>query len=160
MKPTMSMGQCAMGPIQRLFQSRLSQPYQPTVPACRWWYGVLSRDVFALEFPPCGFAIIHCPESWAYYDPDRRAIELAGQFTTKQQFVAVLGHEMIHHWQHTLVGARLNHGKSFRTWKQSFNRHGIQLAIHGNVHIPPRLAPAATRCTDCLVASHQKNPVA
>lgn len=150
-----------MSAIRRLFQLRLSPPYQPTVAACRWWYGTLSREVFALDLPKCDFALIHCPESWAYYAPDRDTIELAGQFATKQQFVAVLGHEMIHHWQHTVLAGRLNHGKTFRAWRRAFRAHGIQLETHGNVHLPPRSGTAATRCTLCLTRPlTKKDPVA
>jgi len=148
-----------MSAIERLFSARLTQPYQPTLSACRWWYGELSREVFGLTLPSCGFVLIHCPESWAYYDPTQPAIELAGQFATKQQFVAVLGHEMVHHWQRTVLNVRPGHGKTFRAWRKTFVAHGMQLESHGNVHLPTRSLAAATRCNCCLVAA-KKDPVA
>lgn len=109
-------------------------PFRPTHSSVRWWFHTLNRELFNGELPAAQFKAHNDPDSWGYYiAPELIAYSRA--YRTKQHFVAVLAHEMVHHWQaHNGLGNHC-HGASFVQWIRRFRRHGIVLAEHGDVHM-------------------------
>lgn len=120
--------------VRGLMTRQVTGPFCPTPGIARWWFHALNREIFKGALVPARFKPHNDPDSWGYYlAPD--LIAYSREYETKQHFVAVLGHEMVHHWQaHNGYGNHC-HGASFVQWITRFRRHGIVLAEHGDVHM-------------------------
>lgn len=129
-----SSGAFAMSRVRALMQRGYEFPYAPTESTMRWWFHQLNRELFWGKLPPVTITIGPRKGAWGYYDPPGK-IALAERFITKQHAVAVLAHEMVHHWQYSIdENPRMDHGQSFQSWAPRFEKHSIKLAVHGNVH--------------------------
>lgn len=108
-------------------------PYRPTEGAMLWWFRVINAEIFNDELPDIVPRVRSVPGEWASYDAPH-IICCDARFHTKQQFVAVLAHETVHHWQAHNGYGNCAHGDSFLRWRRAFRKHGIKLAVHGEVH--------------------------
>ena len=48
------------------------------------------------------------------------------RYKSKQIFVEVLAHEMVHHYQY-IYNEEVGHGSSFLKWRDKFNKKGLNL---------------------------------
>lgn len=49
-------------------------------------------------------------------------------YDSKELFIHILAHEMVHHWEQQTFG-RMSHGKNFFSWKEKFKKLGIPLEV-------------------------------
>lgn len=123
-----------MSRVLALMSKPLTGVYHPTQHAVQWWFHCLNREIFDTCLPCVRLRLNTDNYSWGYYvAPD--LIGYRRVYQTKQQFVAVLGHEMVHHWQAVNGLPYTPHNQQFYRWRRRFLRHGILLVEHGDVHI-------------------------
>lgn len=120
--------------LAKLLSSKEHYEYETTVEDCQKWFNVLNRELFNSSLPPIDEVDIRWRrKAHAWYDYDDR---LPGQGTTKllmsrrykskQFFVEVLAHEMVHHYQY-IYNEEMGHGPSFFKWRDKFNKKGLNL---------------------------------
>lgn len=105
-------------------------------PEVAWeWYNILNEQIFGnLLEPVSEIYIYNHDDVYAYYhywnnsDPKKKPSYMSfdKKFKDEKFFVEVLGHEMIHHFQHTNKET-LGHGPSFLAWQPNFNLKGLNL---------------------------------
>lgn len=120
--------------IRPLMLRPTTGPFVPSRSVCHYWFHCLNREIFERRLPTVQFRVNKEPTSWGYYmAPD--IIGISPEYESKQQFVAILGHELVHHWQAHNGFIHHCHGSSFMRWVRKFRKHGIVLAEHGDVHM-------------------------
>jgi len=107
--------------------------YETTIEDCRKWFDIINREIFDGCLDPIEDIDIRWRRgTHAYYEyykcrclPPR--LRLNKKYKSKQYFVAVLAHEMVHHHQH-LFGEPVGHGIYFSRWEKKFKQKGLTLA--------------------------------
>lgn len=110
--------------------------YETTEEDCLLWFRILNREVFNNQLPPVSeISIGRRRGTYAFYtkitdtkNPSYLYTKLSmnRKYKSKQFFVEVLAHELIHHYQ-TINNQPLGHGPTFLTWRDKLNRKGINL---------------------------------
>lgn len=122
--------------LERLLRSDEILNYETTVDDTYEWFKVLNREIFENALPPIDEIDIRWRRmAYAWYDYDETLpgtgttkLLLSKKYRTKQFFVAVLFHEMVHHYQY-IYGEPVGHGKSFFRWKEKANQYGLEFGI-------------------------------
>lgn len=65
---------------------------------------------------------------WGFYEDEEAYLVMNDIFPSKNLFLNVLAHEMIHACQYQ-QGQIVNHGKAFWEWRKKFRYNGLSLAI-------------------------------
>lgn len=117
-------------------RSETGDKYETTLRDCRKWMNILNEEIFGGKLPKIKDIDIrrrrNCYAYYLYYPvskgDDFRYYKLCmkNNYPSKQFFVEILAHELIHHYQY-INGQPLGHGPSFMAWKESFNKKGIKL---------------------------------
>ena len=117
-------------------------PYMSSKRKATYWFNILNREVFNSKLTKFRNVIITenlhnkkgkiFAECEGFYDLNEKPIadlHLTDKFKSVQQFISILGHEMIHLYQWIYEGS-MNHSKQnfFRPWEEKFAKHGIKLA--------------------------------
>ena len=119
--------------LTKLLQEHEAHEYETTVEDCQEWFNILNRELFENSLPHVNeFDIRWRRKAHAYYDYDKRRggtckLLMNKKYKSKQFFVEVLAHEMVHHYQY-INGERMGHGLSFQKWCDKFNSKGLNLA--------------------------------
>lgn len=109
--------------------------YETTEEDCRYWFHVINREIFGgtLPFPDRIDIRWRRNKMYAYHLTEwmadgsiRTTLAMSKKYRSKQFFIEVLAHEIVHHWQ-ALNGEPLGHGPSFMSWESKFNSKGIPL---------------------------------
>ena len=105
--------------------------YTTTVRSARITYTKLNRLLFEGKLPPSSqivFDIGAINKSWAYCEKikDGVKIKLAPNYKSKHFFITILAHEMVHVWEY-LTWGKMTHGPRFFEFKETFQKHGIEL---------------------------------
>lgn len=122
--------------LQKLLDSKERLEYETTVEDCHEWFKVLNKELFNNELTPVDEIDIRWRRgTHAYYvatidtkDPDYRHTKLCmnKRYKSKQFFVEVLAHELVHHYQFLTEG-KASHGDTFLAWADTFNKEGLRL---------------------------------
>lgn len=122
--------------IKVLEDTNTTKKYKPTIKDCEKWFIVLNKEIFdnKLKF----FRKIEIRRRhgcWGEITANETKINrfstlsLNNSFKSKKHFIEVLGHEMVHHHQWTVLNDNLTHGESFMEWKSKFSKFGMSLTI-------------------------------
>lgn len=119
--------------LSKLLQTKEAYEYETTIDDCHKWFNILNRELFENTLPPVNEIDIRWRRNaHAYYDYDERKsngtckLLMNKKYKSKQFFVEVLAHEMVHHYQY-VNGERMGHGSSFIRWRDKFNQKGLNL---------------------------------
>lgn len=118
--------------LSKLLQTNEAYEYETTIEDCQEWFNILNRELFDNSLPNVDEIDVRWRrQAHAYYD---YAVKRNGpckllmnkKYKSKQFFVEVLAHEMVHHYQY-INGERMGHGSSFMKWRGKFNKKGLNL---------------------------------
>lgn len=120
--------------LAKLLHSNESYEYETTIEDCRLWFNVLNRELFNNSLPPLDEIDIRWRrKAHAWYDYDQSKpgygsskLLMNKRYKSKQFFVEVLAHEMVHHYQY-IYNEEMGHGSSFFKWRDKFNKKGLNL---------------------------------
>ena len=100
---------------------RGSKPVTLTERLVRYWWRALNVAVFGGKLPALvGVSFVRHKGvyAWAHKETDgRMRLSLQPTFTSRQLFLMVLVHEMVHGWEHA-AGKEMTHGPQFYGWKE------------------------------------------
>jgi hypothetical protein len=104
--------------------------YEPTHQAATLAYNFINEAAFNNRLSRPNIIIRRIKDAWGmcwqeeYYCSK---IELAHKFESKEQFIAVMAHEMVHQYQIDVYG-RMSHGETFQNWKPYFKeKFGLRI---------------------------------
>ena len=120
--------------LSKLLETNEPYEYDTTIEDCQKWFNVLNRELFDKSLPQVHEIDIRWRRgAHAWYDYDER---MSGQgiskllmnkrYKSKQFFIEVLAHEMVHHYQY-IYNEEMGHGSSFFKWRDKFNKKGLNL---------------------------------
>ena len=119
--------------LAKLLESHDRYEYQTTIEDCQKWFNILNRELFDNSLLPVDEIDVRWRrKAHAYYDYDDRKqnglckLLMNKKYKSKQFFVEVLAHEMVHHYQY-MNGEIMGHGPSFIKWRDKFNKKGLNL---------------------------------
>lgn len=119
--------------LAKLLETNESYEYETSVEECNEWFNILNRELFDNTLPPVDEIDIRWRRNaHAYYDYDETKpngickLLMNKKYKSKQFFVEVLAHEMVHHYQY-INGEKMGHGPSFTKWRGRFNKKGLNL---------------------------------
>jgi hypothetical protein len=122
--------------VKAIEESESRKKYIPTIDDCEKWFSILNKEVFdngLSHFREIEIRRRHgCwGEITANETKTNRfsTLSLNHYFKSKKHFIEVLGHEMVHHHQWTVLNADLTHGETFMEWKSRFAKFGMSLTI-------------------------------
>lgn len=108
--------------------------YETTIEDCQKWFNILNRELFNNCLPKLDEIDIRWRrKAHAWYDYDDRCagdgttrLLMSRRYKSKQFFIEVLAHEMVHHYQY-IYNEEMGHGSSFFQWRDKFNKKGLNL---------------------------------
>ena len=112
--------------------SRSTHTVEITENLVRYWWRVLNVAVFRGKLNPPVEIVIkqikgeygHC---LGYPDEKKVNIIISPDVTSRELFLTVLVHEMVHQWEHETY-SRMGHAKRFYAWKgRIYNNLGLDL---------------------------------
>lgn len=123
-------------PLVKLQRSPDDNCYETTIEDCKFWFRVLNQEIFNNKLSPLDIDIRWRRKAYARYQyPSNRNTEdvplmllMNKKYRSKKFFVAVLFHEMVHHYQF-LHNEPVGHGPSFMRWKEKAKIKGIELLV-------------------------------
>lgn len=121
--------------LAKLLSTNEYYAYETTVEDCRKWFNILNRELFDETLPPVDEIDIRWRRgAHAWYDYDEKKpgtgtarLLMNKRYKSKQFFVEVLAHEMVHHYQY-IYNEEMGHGSSFLKWRDKFNKKGLSLS--------------------------------
>lgn len=110
------------------------EEYRVTIDKAWEWFNILNEQIFGNLLEPVDKITISnhkgCDVYALYHYWDKKEesswMSFERKFENEKLFVEILGHEMIHHFQH-LYDEPLGHGPSFTAWRDNFNLKGLRL---------------------------------
>jgi hypothetical protein len=120
--------------LAKLLSTKEQYEYETTVEDCQRWFNILNRELFDNSLPPVDEIDIRWRRgAHAWYDYDQTLpgegtarLLMNKRYKSKQFFVEVLAHEMVHHYQY-IYNEEMGHGSSFLKWRDKFNKKGLNL---------------------------------
>lgn len=112
-----------------------NKPFRPCVEDLKLWFDILNEQVFGDKLKPVKkFKVIDIKDFHAVYifyknSPKKKhktTICVDCFFKSKKQFVEILAHEMVHHFQNS-YGEHVGHGATFLAWRENFKLKGLNL---------------------------------
>ena len=107
--------------------------FRPTVEDIEQWFPILNEQIFGnrlKDFTEISVKKLRQTHAYFNYDDDKSvkdtSLEMHCIFSSKKLFVEILGHEMVHHFQHS-YDEPLGHGPSFMAWRDNFKLRGLTL---------------------------------
>jgi hypothetical protein len=121
--------------LAKLLSTKERYEYETTLEDCRLWFNVLNRELFNNSLPQLDEIDIRWrrkAHAWYDYDEARPGygtsrLLMNKRYKSKQFFVEVLAHEMVHHYQY-VYNEEMGHGSSFLKWRDKFNKKGLNLS--------------------------------
>jgi hypothetical protein len=121
--------------LAKLLSEKEHYEYETTVEDCQKWFNILNRELFNESLPHVDEIDIRWrrgAHAWYDYDetkPGTGTVKLLmnKRYKSKQFFVEVLAHEMVHHYQY-INNEEMGHGSSFLKWRGKFNKKGLSLS--------------------------------
>ena len=113
---------------RRLKDELRAHRFYPTVAACNVWFSIINDEVFGNRLVPVTLVVRRLRGIWGYYREEPSELVVTDSFPSKNLFLNILAHEMVHAFQHQ-TGTIVNHGKSFWEWRKRFSRNGLLLAV-------------------------------
>jgi len=111
------------------------KPYKPNKVNTEMFFNILNYAIFNGKLSPIDkFSIRRIRDALAYYEYDEKTdvaqMTFKPKFKNMKQFLDILGHEMVHHYQIThQQKCSGNHNSYFFKWKKKFERMGLDLKV-------------------------------
>ena len=107
--------------------------YKPTKKNAVMMFNILNYAIFngKLDLPEIRIRKLRGALGEYCYDtkdPEIAEISLTTKYHNMKHFITVLGHEMVHHYQHTIQGDTGNHNHKFYRWRNKFEKMGLELS--------------------------------
>lgn len=112
------------------------EEYVTTLQDCKKWIRILNKEIFKGSLTKLDEIDIRrrkmCYAYYLYYpitkNDEFRYSKLCmnRKYVSEKFFVEILAHELIHHYQY-INEQPLGHGPSFMSWKEVFNKKGLNL---------------------------------
>lgn len=120
--------------LAKLLETNDSYEYDTTIEDCENWFKILNRELFDNSLPEVHEIDIRWrrgAHAWYDYDETKPGTGISRllmnkRYKSKQFFVEVLAHEMVHHYQY-IYNEEMGHGSSFMKWRDKFNKKGLTL---------------------------------
>lgn len=120
--------------LEKVINENCEFIYETTVEDCQKWFNILNRELFNSSLPKVHEIDIRWRRgAHAWYDYEEGApgsgtcrLLMNKRYKSKQFFVEVLAHEMVHHYQY-INNEEVGHGSSFIKWRGKFNKKGLNL---------------------------------
>jgi hypothetical protein len=120
--------------LQKVLNEECELTYETTIEDCQKWFNILNREIFNNVLPPVHEIDIRWRRGChAYYYYNEKLpgngmtrLLMNKRYKSKQFFVEVLAHEMVHHHQY-IYNEEMGHGSSFFKWRDRFNKKGLNL---------------------------------
>lgn len=120
--------------LAKLLSTKEHYEYETTIEDCQKWFNILNRELFNESLPPVDEIDIRWrrgAHAWYDYDESKPGegtarLLMNKRYKSKQFFVEVLAHEMVHHYQY-IYNEEMGHGSSFVKWRDKFNKKGLTL---------------------------------
>lgn len=123
-----------------LLKSDNSSYYYPTPHSVRHWFDLINKDVFNEEINFASKLIINKAKNLGWVEHKKRSntctLCLRQRYANFNQFLNVLGHEMVHMWQLTVARDTGDHNRMFYKWSSTFAKHGLCLQHRYEEDIP------------------------
>ena len=113
------------GRKRRLKAELVREKYHTKHADCIIWYDTINEEIFDGSLLNVSIVIRRLRGTWGSYQ--NNTIELTNWFPSKEIFLNVLAHEMIHVYQ-AQNEQPLGHGPSFWKWKKKFKSNGLFLS--------------------------------
>lgn len=121
--------------LAKLLSTNERYEYETTIEDCVRWFNILNREIFNESLPPVDEIDIRWrrrAHAWYDYDESKPGhgsarLLMNKRYKSKQFFVEVLAHEMVHHYQY-IYNEDVGHGSSFLKWRDKFNKKGLSLS--------------------------------
>ena len=130
--------------IDRLAENfNKKSPYYPTLTDAELWFDILNNIIFKRQLPPfdsigirrlrgaVGQVVFEDQKKYKRKKPPREChLELHYVMKSFNTFLEVLGHEMVHLWQYSILGDdNCNHNIDFYKWRRVFGANGLKLTL-------------------------------
>jgi hypothetical protein len=116
-----------MAKRKRLKKELAHVRHYPKLSECKYWIEVINVEVFNNALDPVQIEVRRLRGAWGQYNDKSNTITLTNWFPSKEIFLNVLAHELIHAYQNA-YGEPLGHGPSFWQWKKRFKNNGLYLS--------------------------------
>ena len=121
---------------RRLKNLDCSKKYKVNIETAWEWFHILNEQIFGSLLEPVEKIFISKHKGYGdvyalyYYNRLRRNVPAKMSFSksykNERQFVEILAHEMIHHFQYS-YDEPIGHGPSFVAWRDNFKLKGLNL---------------------------------
>lgn len=122
--------------VKAIAESPKREKYIPSLKECKEWFVIINKEIFQNQLPEfADMEIRRRHGCWGEIEgcetkSDRFSrLSMNHHFKSKKHFIEVLAHEMVHHYQWTVLREELTHGESFFAWKPKFVQHDMSLSI-------------------------------
>lgn len=120
--------------LAKLLETNDAYEYDTTIEDCENWFRILNRELFDNSLPQVHEIDVRWrrgAHAWYDYDETKPGtgtsrLLMNKRYKSKQFFVEVLAHEMVHHYQY-IYNEDVGHGSSFLKWRDKFNKKGLNL---------------------------------
>ena len=107
------------------------RPFEVTKDEVMKWFSIINSVIFNNTLPPFHkIGIEELDEVWAWFehfeDLNEHHLTLHHTYETKQVFINILAHEMVHMYQQ-INNQPVGHGPSFRQWRHMFENNFLTL---------------------------------
>jgi DNA-binding sugar fermentation-stimulating protein len=98
-----------------------------SVPLVAYWFHIINTAAFKDELPtPDKIVVRKLNGKWGICEGSRKTkncvITINSKIPNKTFFLATIAHEMVHHYQWVKTND-VNHGKTFKEWKEFFRKN-------------------------------------
>lgn len=118
--------------LQKIIDNSDKKIYVPSLYSVKKYSKLLNEELFKGQLPPINYIDIKRRRGqWACYTVTTTGQSLLcmnNRYESKNQFINVLAHELVHHWQN-INNKPMNHGKTFYHWKSKFKTKGLALRL-------------------------------
>ena len=129
--------------IRYIANANQIKPFKPTpLQMSRAWTLIndcvfnskLKRPALKIRYLPSAYGMCYailCDGKQPKIKPYCQRIVLTPRFESKQHFIEVLAHEMVHQYQAEFQN-RMDHGPTFWAWRDQFAKFNIRLRMRGD----------------------------
>lgn len=112
-----------------------SEKFIPTLEDCNHWFRIINKEIFdgeiTVKFDEIEIRRRHglWGECIGYTGEDGEqsyTLSLHNSLKSKQHFIQVIAHEMVHLWEYSVHGT-MSHGVLFHGWRDKFEKYGLIL---------------------------------
>lgn len=95
----------------------------------RYWWGVCNHALFGGKLhPPTEIVTRPLKGQYGFIEATKSMVRITiSTGVTRELFLTMIVHEMVHQWEHETYGKMGYHGKRFHAWKKRVENIGLDL---------------------------------